>query len=245
MDSWQGQANNPITLNKYLYANANPTMYTDPSGYMSLGSMMSGINTMSTLHSMATSTYDLLEQSVTGESEITAKDVGLAVLVSLGGKKLLSVLSRTCKNQEKCKYAKGFMEAEAKMINLAQTTPNYRLKKKAKPWKIVTVAGAFDIKKGRGTAATNGPVVYTPALENHARKFGLGLGDSGVCGTLNNVVGRCAEWRAASNLTRSGSDIKHIRWTQAHEVIESDNGFARLGPIKPPCGICSTVGFEP
>ena len=33
MDSYMGQSNNPITLHKYLYANANPVMYTDPSGY--------------------------------------------------------------------------------------------------------------------------------------------------------------------------------------------------------------------
>ncbi|TXI81902.1 MAG: hypothetical protein E6Q39_00415 [Crocinitomicaceae bacterium] len=27
MDSYMGQSNNPITLHKYLYANANPVMY--------------------------------------------------------------------------------------------------------------------------------------------------------------------------------------------------------------------------
>ncbi|MBH2029090.1 MAG: RHS repeat-associated core domain-containing protein [Moraxellaceae bacterium] len=37
MDSYMGQSNNPITLHKYLYANANPVMYTDPSGYFGLG----------------------------------------------------------------------------------------------------------------------------------------------------------------------------------------------------------------
>jgi hypothetical protein len=35
-DTWQGDYNNPITLVKWLYANANPVIYTDPSGYMSV-----------------------------------------------------------------------------------------------------------------------------------------------------------------------------------------------------------------
>ena len=35
MDSYQGSIYDPVTLHKYLYANANPVMYTDPSGYSS------------------------------------------------------------------------------------------------------------------------------------------------------------------------------------------------------------------
>ena len=34
MDSYQGSIYDPVTLHKYLYANANPVMYTDPSGYL-------------------------------------------------------------------------------------------------------------------------------------------------------------------------------------------------------------------
>lgn len=33
MDSYEGRNSDPITLHKYLYANANPVMYVDPSGY--------------------------------------------------------------------------------------------------------------------------------------------------------------------------------------------------------------------
>ena len=32
MDSYSGSINDPVSLHKYLYANANPVMYSDPSG---------------------------------------------------------------------------------------------------------------------------------------------------------------------------------------------------------------------
>jgi RHS repeat-associated protein len=35
-DTWEGDENNPITYNKWTYANANPVMYTDPSGQLAL-----------------------------------------------------------------------------------------------------------------------------------------------------------------------------------------------------------------
>jgi len=34
MDSYAGSIFEPVSLHKYLYANANPVMYSDPSGYM-------------------------------------------------------------------------------------------------------------------------------------------------------------------------------------------------------------------
>lgn len=39
MDSYQGSLEDPVSLHKYLYANANPVMYTDPSGYSSATEM--------------------------------------------------------------------------------------------------------------------------------------------------------------------------------------------------------------
>ncbi len=43
MDSYAGVLNDPITLHKYLYANANPVMNTDPSGYLSATELVGGL----------------------------------------------------------------------------------------------------------------------------------------------------------------------------------------------------------
>ena len=43
MDSYQGSLYDPVSLHKYLYANANPVKYTDPTGYYSLVDMSVGM----------------------------------------------------------------------------------------------------------------------------------------------------------------------------------------------------------
>ena len=43
MDTWMGRDQDPITLNKYVYANADPANWTDPSGYFGIGSLNAGI----------------------------------------------------------------------------------------------------------------------------------------------------------------------------------------------------------
>jgi len=49
MDTWMGNNQDPVTLHKYLYANADPVTYTDPTGNFSMGSVMSSIGTMGNL----------------------------------------------------------------------------------------------------------------------------------------------------------------------------------------------------
>ena len=49
MDPYQGSLFDPVSLHKYLYANANPIMYSDPTGYYSLGEMSIAMNIQTAL----------------------------------------------------------------------------------------------------------------------------------------------------------------------------------------------------
>jgi hypothetical protein len=43
MDSYMGNSQDPISLHKYLYANANPLTYTDPTGHYSIAQLSNNI----------------------------------------------------------------------------------------------------------------------------------------------------------------------------------------------------------
>ncbi|MDY4079008.1 MAG: RHS repeat-associated core domain-containing protein, partial [Clostridium sp.] len=49
MDSYLGSVDDPVSLHKYLYANANPVNYIDPSGYFSLAELMEVVKTQGVL----------------------------------------------------------------------------------------------------------------------------------------------------------------------------------------------------
>ena len=51
MDMFEGRNLDPITLHKYLYANANPVMFIDPSGYLSFVELMHAIGIQKILRS--------------------------------------------------------------------------------------------------------------------------------------------------------------------------------------------------
>ncbi|WP_455718515.1 polymorphic toxin-type HINT domain-containing protein, partial [Anaerosporobacter sp.] len=52
MDSYSGSNSDPITLHKYLYANANPVVYSDPTGNFSIMELQVTQTIQSTLNSM-------------------------------------------------------------------------------------------------------------------------------------------------------------------------------------------------
>ena len=53
MDTFLGNPDDPITLNKFAYANAAPTHFVDPSGYFGLAEIGAGMSVLGTLASVA------------------------------------------------------------------------------------------------------------------------------------------------------------------------------------------------
>lgn len=53
MDRWQGRASNPVTLNRFLYADGDPVDGIDPSGYFTLGELQLVQNVRARLDKMA------------------------------------------------------------------------------------------------------------------------------------------------------------------------------------------------
>jgi The BURPS668_1122 family of deaminases len=96
-----GINSDPVTLHKYLYANADPVTYTDPTGNFSLGGVMATINIASTLVSTAQSALDLYGDVTSGEP-IRPSQVGMLALAPLGGFKLFKVIGKKFLNKIGC-----------------------------------------------------------------------------------------------------------------------------------------------
>ncbi len=79
-DSWMGRNYDPITLHKYLYANADPGNVIDPSGHFGLASLGSTLNVLMNLSTAAIGGYRF-GQIITGERELNAKEVGITLLI--------------------------------------------------------------------------------------------------------------------------------------------------------------------
>lgn len=75
MDTYQGSIFEPATLHKYLYANANPVMYFDPSGYCGIvaeysydvGVMRKGMELISQLKGLTIVVANTISRAVTAE----------------------------------------------------------------------------------------------------------------------------------------------------------------------------------
>ena len=83
MDTWMGRNQDPITLHKYLYANADPVRYVDPSGNFSIGNISVTINVQANLStlSLAANAYSVF-QVATGDQELSAAQMGMSILLS-------------------------------------------------------------------------------------------------------------------------------------------------------------------
>ncbi|TRY30325.1 RHS repeat-associated core domain-containing protein [Aliiglaciecola sp. M165] len=76
MDEWMGKACTPITLNKYIYGDADPINGIDPSGYFTVKSLMTGLNVVArgTTRSIGSSASFLIRGSK-GQKTLT-KGIG-------------------------------------------------------------------------------------------------------------------------------------------------------------------------
>jgi RHS repeat-associated protein len=70
-DTWQGNIFEPVSIHKYLYANANPVLYSDPSGKVpfSVGSVMTTIGISYALSSMIVPNISLMLAKARGNTD--------------------------------------------------------------------------------------------------------------------------------------------------------------------------------
>ena len=91
-DSYMGNNQDPVTLHKYLYANANPSNMIDPSGNVSMLSLTATIAMDSVLIGLrAYGAYQTASDIYNGEWESLAEDM---VLSMVGGKLIGAVYDR-------------------------------------------------------------------------------------------------------------------------------------------------------
>jgi RHS repeat-associated protein len=90
MDSYEGSPSDPASLHKYLYANANPIAYDDPSGNFSFGEMGSVLDSIGSLARMVvpsviqrfgtTIAFNIFRASFVAEKALLWLDIGTAIV---------------------------------------------------------------------------------------------------------------------------------------------------------------------
>ncbi len=102
LDTWAGNSQEPITLNKYLYGNADPVRYVDPTGHFSIGGIGASLSIRGVLSAAnAISTGYSVFQIGTGDKELTAREIGTEIILGMlggGAGKILGLLSKKSKD---------------------------------------------------------------------------------------------------------------------------------------------------
>ena len=92
MDSWMGNSSDPVTLHKYLYGNANPIMFTDPTGNFGLAEVSVVNNIVGVLANMQVDNgFNILDSF--GVDTSSARNANLLLgIASMGGKAAFSMM---------------------------------------------------------------------------------------------------------------------------------------------------------
>jgi len=87
LDTWAGNSQSPITLNKYLYGNADPVMHTDPTGRFSIGSVSIGGAMMGALAVSSIGAYSIGQGLASPDEDFGYNDTqkGWLILASMAG----------------------------------------------------------------------------------------------------------------------------------------------------------------
>jgi len=80
-DTYDGRDYEPITLNHYLYANSNPVLYVDPSGYVGIIEITMTVNLQNTLRGK--NSY-IIKRAIKKTLGCTVKTVGITQIVKNG-----------------------------------------------------------------------------------------------------------------------------------------------------------------
>ena len=75
MDTYAGTLDNPVSIHKYLYANGNPVMYTDPTGNFSLMETSVAQGIQATINTIITPGFSLQKMLTLANLAVTAYDV--------------------------------------------------------------------------------------------------------------------------------------------------------------------------
>lgn len=83
-DAFAGLSNDPATLHKYLYASVSPTNFTDPSGNVTMGQVMTALTIVSVISNTVQLQYNIRHYLIAQNAEQKMHYLGGAALNTLG-----------------------------------------------------------------------------------------------------------------------------------------------------------------